>query len=323
MICRGVGSPFAGSPLVPPGTSLDLTLIDWVMPQKAKYPVVRKFTIDTDGTSDIYVDVGRCLSMINHRLYRQGKMYRVRVRITDPSAMGLFAVTSLPDTWWARTAYNKARDLWIKRIEKIKKEQGTNAAVGRWNDFKIGYDETHRNAFTSSKLPELVTEATGTQAAMTAGNAEWGLSQLIDNDGNNNTFRFLGTASTSNVVNVVDAYADLTNIFAPDPDQTGSGAGIYGDFLPQAGAGDTGMDSQGDYPPYNETDFPQLEVHQGQLLSVVQDGGGGLSGAQGSYATGYFDAPLGLLRIKPGASAELTIEVQEGDYKGVNAPDWK
>jgi len=236
--------------------------------------------------------------------------------------MGLFAVTSLPDTWWARDAYDKVRKLWMNRIEDIKEEQGTTAAVGRWNDFKIGYDETHRNAFSSSKLPELVTNATGTQQAISAGNSEWALSNLMDNDGNNNTFRFLGTSTTSNVVNVVDAYADITNIFSPDPEQTGSGAGIYGDFLPEAGAGDTGMDTQGDYPPYHETDFPQLEVHQGQLVSVVQDGGGGLSGAQGSYATGYFDAPLGLLRITPGANAELTIEVQEGDYKGVNAPDW-
>lgn len=289
------------------------------MPQKAKYPVVRKFTIDTDGTSDVYVDVGQCLSMINHRLYRQGKLYRVRVRITDPSSMGLFAVTSLPDTWWARRSYNKVRDIWMMRVKAMK---DGGASVGRWNDFKVGYDNTHHDNFTSAKLPELVTDATGTQSAMTTGNAEWALSELNDNDGNDQTFRMLGNTNV-NEFGIIQSYSNITNVFAPDPDETGSGGNVYADLMLGEGGDDTDMDDQGDYPPYHETDFPQLEVHQGQLVSVVQDGGGGLSGAQGSYATGYFDAPLGLLRITSGASAELTIEVQEGDYKGVNAPDWK
>ena len=288
------------------------------MPAKSGYPVVRKFTIDTDGTGDVYVDIGQCLSMINHRLYRQGRLYRVRVSITSPIAIAGAAVTTLPDTWWARTAYNKVRKLWTDRIGKIKKEQGTNAAVGRWNDFKVGYDETHRNAFTSAKLPELVTDATGTQAGFTAGNAEWNLSSLIDNDGNTNTFRMLGTASTSNVVNIVDAYADITNIFSPDPGQTGVGAGIYGDFLPEAGAGDTLMDTQGDYPPYNEVDFPQHEVLQSQLVCTDPSA----AGIQ-RLSSGYFDAPLGIIRIAAPTNNELTIEVQAGDYKGVHAPAWE
>lgn len=289
------------------------------MALKAKYPVVRKFTIDTDGTSDVYVDVMQNLSIINHRLYRQGKMPRVRVSITDPSQMGLFAVTSLPDTWWARRAYNKVRDIWMMRVKAMK---DAGASVGRWNDFKVAYDNSHHDSFGSAKVAEEVTDATGTQVAMPTGNAEWNLSELLDNDGSDQTFRMLGNTA-SNEFGIIQSYSNITNVFAPDPDETGSGGNVYADLMLGEGGDDSDMDDQGDYPPYHETDFPQLEVHQGQLLSVVQDGGGGLSGAQGRFSTGYFDAPLGLLRITSGASAELTIEVQEGEYKGVNAPDWK
>ena len=287
----------------------------------AGYPVLRKFTIDT-GTSDgdVYVDIGQCLSLINHRLYRQGKLYRVRVSITSPSSMQMFAVTSLPDTWWARTAYNKVRDLWMSRVAAKKKLEPKS--VARWNDFKVAYDATHRTNFTSAKKPLLVTDATGTQAAMASSNEEWNLSELLDKDGDDNTFRMLSTSTTSNVVNIIQAYSNLDNIFSPDPSETGSGSNIYAQFDRGNAGDDSDMDDQGDYPPYHETDFPQLEVHQGQLLAITIDGGDGHGGVT-RFNTGYFDAPLGLLRIYSGADAELTIEVQEGDYKGVKAPDWK
>ena len=287
------------------------------MPQKAKYPVVRKFTIDTDGTSDVYVDIGRCLSAMNHRLYRQGRLYRVRVSVTSPTNPGVTAITTLPDTWYARTAYNKVRDIWMTRIEGMKKEHG-KLAVGRWNDFHVGYDATHRTNFTSSKLPEEVTDATGTQAAISLGNADWNLSPLLDNDGNEVTFRFLSKTSTSNVFNILDTFENAHNIFAPDP--SGTGASAYADFNLGEGGDQSGLQDEGDYPPYHETDFPQLEVLQNTLV-VLGDSSG--AARAGRMSTGYFDAPLGLLRITPTANEEITIEVQAGDYKGVEAPDWK
>ena len=240
------------------------------MPQKAKYPVVRKFTVDTGGTSDVYVDIGQCLSLINHRLYRQGRMYRVRVSVTTPISTSIHAVTTLPDTWWARAAYNKARHLWMKRVEDVKELQGSKG-VGRWNDFKIGYDAAHLNNFSSALKPVMVTDATGTQANMPSSNEEWALSELTDNDGHNNTFRFFGTATTTNVFNVLDAF-ELSDNTHRDPDLTGTGTGAYGDFGPDSAGGDTNMDTQGDYPPYHETDFPQLEVLQGQLTVTADMG---------------------------------------------------
>lgn len=288
------------------------------MAVKAGYPVVRKFTIDTNGTNDVYVDIGQCLSLINHRLYRQGRNYRVRVSITSPVAVAGAAITTLPDSWWARRAYNKVKDLWMKRIADIKAVQG-NRSIGRWNDFKVGYDATHRTNFTSALKPVLVTDATGTQAAMATSNEEWNLSELLDNDGNDNTFRMLSTASTSNVFNILQAYSNVDNVFAPDPDETGSGSQIYAEFAPVAGGGDASdMDDQGDFPPYHETAFPQMEVLQSQLVCTDPSA----AGIQ-RLSSGYFDAPLGLIRIGSPTNNELTIEVQAGDYKGVHAPAWE
>ena len=286
------------------------------MPQNAGYPVVRKFTIDTDGTSDVYVDIGKCLSMINHRLYRQGRNYRCRVSITSPTQASSVAVTTLPDTWWARRAYNKVRDIWMMRVEAMKE---AGAAVGRWNDFKVGYDNTHHDNFSSTKDAEMVTDATGTQAAFALGNGEWNLSELLDNDGNDNTFRMLGTTSSTEFA-IIDSYSHVTNVFAPDPDETGTGSNAYSDLMLGEAGDDTDMDDQGDYPPYNEVDFPQLEVLQSQL--VVLAGAAEVAGIQ-RLSSGYFDAPLGLLRLAAPTNNEITIEVMAGDYKGVAAPQWE
>lgn len=292
------------------------------MALKAGYPVVRKFTIDTGGTNDVYVDIGQCLSLINHRLYRQGRMYRCRVSITEPGATGGAAITTLPDAWWSRESYTKIRKIWMKRVEDIKEVQGKEG-IGRWNDFKIGYDNSHHDNFGSALKPMLVTDATGTQAAMASSNEEWNLSELMDNDGNNNSFRMLGTSGT-NEIGLIATYSNITNIFAPDPDESGSGAHIYADFAPQsAGGDDSDMDDQGDYPPYHETAFPQMEVLQGQILNVYGLGAAENAAGIQRLSTGYFDAPLGLLRINPMANQELTIEVQAGDYKGVHAPAWE
>nr|AGA18351.1 hypothetical protein [uncultured marine virus] len=294
------------------------------MPQKAKYPVVRKFTVDTGGTSDVYVDVGQCLSMINHRLYRQGRLYRVRVSIAQPTDVQIHGVTTLPDTWWARRAYEKAKQLWMDRVEHMKKEAGPES-VARWNDFKVAYDDTHETNFTSALKPMLVTDVTGSQTAMTAGNAEWAISELMDNDGNKNTFKMLGTSTTGSGSEfaIIDTYSHLLNINSPDPDGTGTAAEAYLDFASTDVGADSDLDDQGDYPPYNEVDFPQLQVLQGQLTSTCIVGDSNAQSGIQRLSTGYFDAPLGLLRITPGANVELMIEVQSGDYKGVEAPAWE
>ena len=290
--------------------------------RKAKYPVVRKFTIDTDGTSDIYVDVGRCLSMVNHRLYRQGRLYRVRVSITSPTQTSIHAVTALPDTWWARRAYSMVKDIWMSKVEARKKTLG-KGSVGRWNDFKVGYDNTHRGAFGDSKLPELVTDATGTQAAMTTGNAQWELSVMNDNDGTATSFCMIGSSASTGRFNVIDTYDNITNVFSPDPEETGQGMNSYADFYPPQHLNeDDSFEDDGEYPPYHETNFPQLEVLQGQLTCTADMGTPANGQGIQRLSTGYFDAPLGLLRITPGGNEELTIEVQAGDYKGVEAPEW-
>lgn len=289
------------------------------MARQSGYPVVRKFTIDTGGTSDVYVDIGQCLSLINHRLYRQGRMYRVKVSITSPSSSGGAALTTLPDTWWARRSYINVRKAWMDRVESIKKVGG---AVARWNDFKVGYDNTHHDNFTSALKPMLVTDATGTQSAMTAGNAEWALSGHLDNDGNVNTFRMLGTTSGTEF-GVIDTYSHADNIFSPDPDETGTGSNAYTDLYLGDGGDDSTMDDQGDYPPYNEVDFPQMEVLQAQILNIYGLGAAETAAGIQRLSSGYFDAPLGLIRITPAANQELTIEVQAGDYKGVHGPAWE
>jgi len=249
-------------------------------------------------------------------------MYRCRVSLSTPTSVQSHAITTLADTWFGRKAYNRVKEVWMKRVSRIKADQG-NTGVGRWNDFKIGYDESHRGSFSSAKKPLLVTDATGTQAAMASSNEEWELSSILDNDGNGVSFRFLSTATTSNVYNVLSAYGHTDNVFSPDPEDSGTGGNSLGDLFLGDGGDQSGMDEVGDYPPYHETAFPQQEVLQAQLCTIYGLGAAETAAGIQRMSTGYFDVPLGLIKITNSADVEITIEVQEGDYKGVNAPEWK
>ena len=106
-------------------------------------PVQRKIPIGTAGTS-LYglVDCGRLLSTSNHRLYRYGKRYNLKIDI-DPSiaATQTIEVWALADTWVVQKAFEEAKRVFDKAYTN-ERENLSAKAVARWFDFRASIGVT-------------------------------------------------------------------------------------------------------------------------------------------------------------------------------------
>ena len=78
-----------------------------------RYAVQRHIEIqnlDTGGDKN-YIDVPKFLSEVNHRLYRQSRVYRCKINhFGDPTNRGSVDVYVLRDTWMLQKAYQMAKD---------------------------------------------------------------------------------------------------------------------------------------------------------------------------------------------------------------------
>ena len=81
------------------------------------YPVQRGMDLRSSATEvDYYVlDVARNLSVANHRLYRQGKTYSVKVDV-QPGEPVQYNVFALADTWYVQKAWQLARARYLENV---------------------------------------------------------------------------------------------------------------------------------------------------------------------------------------------------------------
>ena len=84
------------------------------------YPVQRTINLRSSATEvDYYVlDVGRNLSAMNHRLYRQGKTYSVKVDLDPGHAAASYDVYALVDTWYVQKAWQLARATYLQNMAR-------------------------------------------------------------------------------------------------------------------------------------------------------------------------------------------------------------
>ena len=265
------------------------------------------------GSADWYkIDVARHLSELNHRLYRQSRVYRVKINhMGNPTDRGQLDVYVLRDTWMLQKAYQMAMDTYYDNMkEEAKDISKTNMA--RWQDFRIVLDP--KASGVTEKLP--LKRANGTLNTTTMSNGEFENTLVYKEDGTAMSFGLYPTVSRWSIVEEYDKTADVDN--TPSNGVSGSDINPYGaldDDNQQAARND--LQVKGNSPPYdpNSLDGDSL------LRRVASVGSTG--GAQ-RLSTGFFDAPLGLVIVVATNTDVGTdfyeLEVQGGDYKGVNAP---
>jgi hypothetical protein len=281
------------------------------------YPVQRMVNLGTQAAGTTYIcDVARQLSVVNHRLYRQGKTYQVKIDIENRSNAATgpaqYEVWALTDTWWVQKAWQLARQTYLKATAD-EREAMSGQKIARWEDFRVTAGVNGVTVF-----PYQYTEAL---AGGVNTNGEFDISEITLADGTTQrTFTFGSTPSASEyaILQEYDKSGSTDN--APSTIQADN---------PYSGADDRVDESQmddlaakGNAPPYNATNF----TGSCWVKIATLDNSGDANPASSTtsrMSTGFFNAPCGLVVIKPSISHSLAgdvrLTVKAGDYKGVAA----
>jgi len=284
------------------------------------YPVQRKIRPEeiTAGCVAHVVRSDKLLSNVNHRLYRQSRVYALNVRIepdyTSAAAQNV-NVYVLADTWMNQKAYQMAK----KQFDDNSKEEAAQLGStqrARWNDFRVdhglevsvlNYSETKAYQFDPYSGPP-------NQDKAFLDEGEYEMTQVSDAAGSAKTFRWSGTSSST--FNIIDEY-DLTGNAQRSPDTTTVTVAYDGltDEVDDSQMLHLGQD--GNEPPYGRISLPNACWVLAGTLSAGDPNTTRMS-------TGIIHAPCGLV-ILEATSVDMdgiTLEYKAGDYKGVHAPSY-
>lgn len=273
------------------------------------YPTQRVINLRSTATEvDYYtLDVARNLSVVNHRLYRQGKTYSCKVDLNPGVGPVTFAIYALADTWYVQKAWQLGRSVYL-RSTADERATMSKQKIARWEDFRVGAGLSS----TSAQLVPAPFSNGLASAADTAG--EFDNSEITLADGvTQRAFHWGATGGT--LLGLLEEYdktgnTDLAPSTVPaDNAYVGTDVGVH-----ESQADDLAL--RGNAPPYDAANFnPRVWIRIAVLDAVS---------AHGKLSTGYFNAPCGLIAVQPSVAStpiatELTLTVQAGDYKGVKA----
>lgn len=277
------------------------------------YPVQRKMNLllQTASAPIGIIRADRCLSAVNHRLYRQSRMYHCKVDI-DPNAQQgtVVDVWALANTWYTQKSYQRAYETFLENSKEERDQM--KGAVARWNDFRVDH-----GLVANDFLPSGNTDPAGSPTAFGIVNAEYLVSEVHDTAGTARTLRWTGTGA--NTYNVIDEYDKMAN--TDNAPTTAPGQAAYSELQDEVDAGQAShLGNDGNTPPYNRVNLENYVWVKVGTLTVSLNGTDKLS-------TGYFEAPCGLIVVTKGTpfttdQTILNLEVKSGDYKGVGAPTY-
>jgi hypothetical protein len=279
----------------------------------------RRIILDsaTAGTVQ-YIDTSRLLSQVNHRLYRQQKMYCVRVGILGNSGDAQrIQVKAAPNTWAVRKGLLHARQAYNDAMRKsgVKKR-------GRWADFRVKYNVTqytgNQDFATAQGLDITDAENLLSLVAGDSGTSEGSSPQFYG-------FHILGATSGANVgqatasYGVVSEYSNMEDSEQNTPPDVGTTSpySALSQDAQQASANVELAIEDGDNPPYNPIN---LQVQEQEYWATML---GTSARNPASSVTPWIVAPSGLLTLTNYDSTgnDVYIEVMAGKYKGVLAED--
>lgn len=306
-----------------------------------------------------YIDIAKDLSVINRRLYRQGKMYGIQnVQVffegadsgaTDMSQeVRLVTVSTIPNTWVVHNAWKKGFECWQHQQKSILDEHcglGGLSSRPRWADFKVGMDATHIALDSGSGDQDISLDTRARDFSTTLLADEWKISKFHwDDDGAERKplVHMMGQVASTQVdyVGLVENYADsraITRTSEPNLPSDASDsiyAKLHGtDELTDNIVDD--LETTNDQPPYDADAYPGgasvMTTPQPQAMAAAN-----VTNPVGN--TGPFLAPCGLLHVdleawwdadpgSPGTdltnvvrtNTRIIVTVAAGPYRGVLA----
>ena len=266
------------------------------------YPVDRRMDLaptSPNGTTAC-VRVDKLLSEVNHRLYRQSRVYEVKLDLDADVIDETVDIYALRPTWYVMNAYQLAYETFLKNSRE------EDAKKARWNDFRVQSGWVDVNTF----VQPLGHDGNGTTASITGGEYEY--SQVHNAAGDQREFSWsLQDATTYNIVAQYDVEKNT------DVSSTTGSAVPYDGLSDDVDSGQQEhLQSDGNAPPYSAT---TLDDDIWVRIATLHTGA---SGAQ-KLSTGYFDAPCGFVMVQKrtgnygSGTMKMTLQVKGGDYKGV------
>lgn len=287
------------------------------------YPVQNEIMYaEQAGTGFQIAEVNKGLSGLNRRLYRQNRVYRVKVDLIgdDPKKVDVYA---LRDTYMLHKAYALAMKEWnesFDNADEVVREEN----IGRWRDFRVA-----TQAFLGDiALNPQVLAAQGPKVL--AGNVvidEWQNSISFNTAGVSRDFGLYADANTFGILNEYDLKGNV--IASPN---TATTAAAYGELKSDLHDSEVvNLQTSGNLPPYDSDSSSPFAILE--YVGTIYVGANG----EQRTSTGYFDAPLGAVYLLGQGSTVSTIfdatsptdptklfkvTVQKGDYKGVAAKEY-
>lgn len=278
---------------------------------KKYYPVQRMMALSPSANNEQHFVIAADmeLSKTNHRLYRQSRVYQLKLDITpdfDPAQT--VEVFTIRPTWMNMKAYQFAYKQFVKNSEE-ERSPGNDA---RWNDFRVKL-----GTGTASLSPRVLEEMNTTEDSVPSG--EYIFTEVHGPSNGQNHFTWVGSTG-SGEYNIVQEY-DLTANTDAEP-STAIGTAPYDGLDDDISDGQKDhLQNHGNLPPYAAT---SLDRDVFTKVATLQAAG---ATAQ-RLSSGFFDAPCGFVLVRTSAPVPITsdtktqfiLTAKSGDYKGVHAP---
>lgn len=290
--------------------------------RELRYSMNASATPGTAGSS--YIDLAKDLSIVNRRLYRQGRDYHVKrvtiVSTTTPNLGNKVSIGAIPDGWVSRNAWRRGFDTWTK-MNRDALHNTSKSVTSTWHDFKIYLNAAMTAGVATPKDMDGNTYSPG----------EWSYSKYVSPDlGVVDEFGVYmlgdhsGAAGAWNYVGLIKSYAEsratvqVGSPLVPSPANTDPLTNVfdYGETIDDV---IDNIEEENDEAPYNTFVYPG-EAGNGEGPITV--GNGTLN--EGRLVLGGFNAIAGLLRIDlistvPNDAFDVIVELAPGKYRGIAA----
>jgi hypothetical protein len=299
-------------------------------------PAVRflRYEVNTagGGASTLhYIDLAKDLSMVNRRLYRQGRDYHVKkitvVSSTTDNLGNEVSAGVIGDSWVARNAWRRGFDTWTK-MQKEAMHATSESIKGTWNDFKVRMSIDMVNAGTV--VPTRILNPTDRGGNDYQG-GDWDYSKYVSPDASTVDefgIYMLGTHNGAGAGNwddvaLIKSYAEsratvqVGSPLVPSPasDDPLTNVFDYGDTVDEVLQN---IEEQNDVAPYDTFSYPGEQSNGRQPLLVQQS-----TLVDGRTVLGGFTALCGLIELETKAPLESTftvlVELAPGNYRGIKA----
>jgi hypothetical protein len=257
------------------------------------------------------------LSALNRRLYRQNKVYRVKLDVVGNRAQ-VIDVFRLRDTFMLQRGYELAMEEWNKSYDEAGQVVKDNVRA-RWRDFRI---DPKSHVGDTIVLPRNLRGNGSAAASTNVVVDEYNYSESYTPGG---LVRDFGLKSDSNTFDIIAEYNKVGKVQTEPSVATTEAAyqelqtDLTDDMVEN-------LQEDGNNPPYDADEHHVLDVLEYVGTIYIDDDGTSKS------TTGFFDAPLGVVYLSgtgstiagiDGAAANFyKMTVQKGQYKGVAARDY-